>query len=200
GACSGQEDFVHRSHRSHRRANHLWLSRPTSHRASLPRDERSLLHSLLPALPLDRPHAPRPCLFLCSGPHAGLPAAPPREPSGSHHYTVPSDGATQRDQGNHELLSRAKRRKASSGRPAPLRAHPHAPGSSTRTDFSHCSVGSFSGRLVYTPFLSDRNLKNPLQLGLFASSAGENQAISRKVRLGLAELVRPLRFSAKLTD
>src|SRR5205807_4480898 len=103
------------------------LSRPTSHRASLPRDERSLLHSLLPALPLDRPHAPRPCLFLCSGPHAGLPAAPPREPSGSHHYTVPSDGATQRDQGNHELLSRAKRRTPSSGGPPPFGGHPTAP-------------------------------------------------------------------------
>jgi len=80
--------------------------------------------------------------------HAGLPAAPPREPSGSRNYAVPSDGATQRDQGNHELLSRAKRRKASSGRPAPLRVHPDAPGSSTRTDFSHSSVGPFPGRLV----------------------------------------------------
>src|SRR5438046_1157414 len=41
GAHFGQEDSVHRSHRFIGRANHLWLSRPTSHRASFRSEEHT---------------------------------------------------------------------------------------------------------------------------------------------------------------
>src|SRR5438046_2770470 len=87
------------------------------------------------------------------------------------------------------------RRYASPGRPPPLLAHPHAPRSSTGTDFPDSPTGPFSGQLVYTPFLSALEPQNSLQMGLFASSCGKNQAISRK--LGL-DLFVGFRFEAEL--
>src|SRR2546429_4924017 len=54
--------------------------------------------------------------------------------------------------------------RSSSGRPAPLRAHPDAPGSSTRTDFSHSSVGPFPGRLVYRSEEHTSELQSRLHL------------------------------------
>src|SRR2546429_7135214 len=46
-----------------------------------------------------------------------------------------------------------------------------------RSDFPDSPAGPFSGQLVYTPFLSALEPQNPLQMGLFASSCGKNQAI-----------------------
>src|SRR5712691_10637642 len=86
---------------------------------------------------------------------------PSSAPGGSAGYSVPACRATQTDQGDHQLLSRSKRRKASSGRAAPFRTRPDSFRSSTRADFPRAPAGPFSSRLVYTSFLSAPTLQNP---------------------------------------